>query len=109
MAEIGSPLPLHEHSHRTPARTALLLIFGSSPMVEGIPAFFAASRHGLGLIIAMATVFGASTIAAYVLLCVYSTAGSQRVRFGAVERYGEVLSGAFIAMVGLIFWTFPVW
>jgi hypothetical protein len=108
MAELGSPPPLHEHRHRTPARTALLLILGSSPMVEGIPAFFAASRYGFGLIIAMATVFGASTISAYVLLCVYSTDGLQRVRFGAVERYGEVLSGAFIALVGLVFWIFPV-
>jgi len=77
-------------------------------MVEGIPVFFAASRYGFGLVIVMATVFGMSTIAAYVLLCVYSTAGLQRVSFGAVERYGEVLSGAFIALVGLIFWIFPV-
>jgi hypothetical protein len=31
--------PLHEHRHKTSARTALILILGSSPMVEGIPAF----------------------------------------------------------------------
>jgi hypothetical protein len=31
-------------------RTLLLLILGSSPMVEGIPAFFAASRYGVALI-----------------------------------------------------------
>jgi hypothetical protein len=35
--------------------------------------------------------------ATYVVLCVYSTAGLQRVKLGAVEQYGEVLSGAFIA------------
>ena len=108
MAEMGSAPPRHEHHHRTPARTALLLILGSSPMVEGIPAFFAASRYGFGLIVTMAMVFGISTIAAYVLLCVYSTEGLQRVSFGPVERYGEVLSGAFIAFVGLIFWLFPI-
>jgi len=108
LEEMGSPPPLHEHDHRTPARTALLLILGSSPMVEGIPAFFAASRYGLRLIVVMAAVFGMSTIAAYVLLCVYSTEGLQRVSFGAVERYGEVLSGAFIALVGLVFWIFPI-
>jgi hypothetical protein len=108
MAELGSPAPLHEHRHRTPARTALLLILGSSPMVEGIPVFFAAARYGFKLIIVMATVFGVSTIATYVLLCVYSTEGLQRVRLGPVERYGEVLSGAFIAFVGLIFWIFPI-
>jgi len=100
--------PLHEHRHKTTARTALLLILGSSPMVEGIPAFFAAGKYGLGLIAIMAVVFALSTIATYVLLCAYSAAGLQRIRLGALERYGEVLSGAFIALVGLAFWVWPV-
>ena len=77
-------------------------------MVEGIPAFFAAGKFGVGLIVLMAIVFGLSTIATYVLLCVYSTAGLQRVKLGAIERYGEVLSGAFIALVGVAFWLFPI-
>jgi nickel/cobalt transporter (NicO) family protein len=112
----------HEHHHghdgvhghaqgadrKTSSRTALLLILGSSPMIEGIPAFFAAGKYGLSLIIIMALVFAASTILTYVLLCVYSTASLQRVKLGAVERYGEVLSGVFIGLVGLAFWLFPV-
>ena len=85
-----------------------MLILGSSPMVEGIPAFFAAGKYGIGLIAVMAAVFAVSTIATYLLLCVYSTAGLQRVRFGAFERYGEVMSGAFIALVGVAFWIWPV-
>ena len=40
------PPPLHEHGHKTSARTALILIRGSSPMVEGTPAFFAAGSMG---------------------------------------------------------------
>ncbi len=107
-AEIAATPPVHEHRHKTTARTALLLILGSSPMVEGIPAFFAAGKYGIGLIALMAVVFALSTIATYVLLCVYSTAGLQRVRLGAFERYGEVISGAFIALVGLAFWIWPV-
>jgi hypothetical protein len=106
--EIEKAPPAHDHRHKTTARTALLLILGSSPMVEGIPAFFAAGKYGIGLIVVMAVVFAISTIATYVLLCVYSTAGLQRVRLGAFERYGEVLSGAFIALVGLAFWIWPV-
>ena len=86
----------------------MLLILGSSPMAEGIPAFFAASKYGLGLIVVMSVVFAISTIATYVLLCVSSTAGLQRVRLGAFERYGEVLSGAFIALVGVAFWVSPL-
>ena len=100
--------PPHAHNHKTTARTALLLILGSSPMVEGIPAFFAAGKFGVGVLVAMALVFSASTIATYILLCVSSSAGLQRLRFGAFERYGEVLSGAFISLVGVTFWLWPV-
>ena len=77
-------------------------------MVEGIPAFFAAGKYGAGLIAIMTVVFTLSTIATYVLMCVSSTAGLRRARFGAFERYGEVLSGAFIALVGLAFWIWSV-
>jgi hypothetical protein len=100
--------PVHDHRHKTSGRVALLLILGSSPMVEGIPAFFAAGKFGIGVIVVMAVVFALSTIATYVLLSVYSTAGLQRVRLGALERYGEVLSGAFMALVGVAFWAWPV-
>src|ERR1700694_1170019 len=93
----------HDHVHKKSNRTALLLILGSSPMVEGIPAFFAAARYGIGLIALMAALFALSTIATYVVLCVYSVAGLQRVKVSAFERYGEVLSGAFIAAIGLVF------
>ena len=102
----------HDNSHgatkKTTSRTALLLILGSSPMVEGIPAFFAAGKYGPGLIATMALVFAASTILTYVFLCVHSTARLQRVKFVTLERYGEVFSGAFIALVGLAFWMFPI-
>jgi len=85
----------------------LLLILGSSPMVEGIPAFFAASRFGFGLVAAMAVVFTLATTITYVALCLYSSVSLQRLHLGPLERYGEVLSGAFIAFVGLAFllWT----
>jgi nickel/cobalt transporter (NicO) family protein len=104
---LADAAPLHTHRHRTTGRTALLLALGSSPMVEGVPLFFAAAKYGVALIGVMALLFAASTIAAYVLLCVFSTAGLQRLSFGAVERYGEVLSGILIAFVGFVFWLWP--
>jgi hypothetical protein len=107
-ADMEAAPPLHVHKHRTSGRTALLLILGSSPMVEGIPAFFAASRYGFGLISLMAVVFALSTIATYVVLCVYSAAGLQRISLGPLERYGEVISGLFIALVGVVFWLWPL-
>jgi ABC-type nickel/cobalt efflux system permease component RcnA len=90
------------------SRTALLLIVGSSPMLEGIPAFFAAGKYGIGLIAVMAAVFAASTIATYVLVCVTSAARLQSIEFSPLERYGEVLSGAAITLVGLAFCVWPL-
>jgi hypothetical protein len=106
-AATGASPPLDRHRQKGAERTALLLVLGSSPMVEGIPAFFAAARYGAGLLALMSAVFAASTIAAYVLLCASSAAGLQRLRLGAVERHGEVLSGACIAFVGIAFWLWP--
>jgi ABC-type nickel/cobalt efflux system permease component RcnA len=98
----------HDHGHSHNQRTALLLILGSSPMIEGLPAFFAAAKFGVGLIVVMSLVFAASTIITYVVLCVASVAGMERVKFGPLERYGEVLSGLFIALVGVVFWIWPI-
>lgn len=103
LPEFETNPPWHEHAHRTGGSTALLLILGSSPMVEGIPVFFAAAKYGALLIAVMAVAFAASTIATYVVLCAYSTAGLRRLRLGRIERYGEVLSGALIAAIGLVF------
>jgi hypothetical protein len=77
-------------------------------MIEGLPAFFAAAKFGAGLIVVMSLVFAASTIITYVALCVGSTAGLERVKLGPLERYGEVLSGLFIALVGVAFWIWPI-
>ena len=95
--------PAHEHAHAISSRTGLLLILGSSPMVEGIPAFFAASRYGPALLAIMAIAFAAATISTYVVLCVGSACGIERINLGRFERYGEVISGAFIALLGAIF------
>lgn len=107
LAAFADEPPLHRHRHKNTARTATLLVLGSSPMVEGIPAFFAAAKYGPSLLAAMAAVFGLATIATYVALCTWSSAGLQRLRLGAAERWGEVLSGAVIALVGVAFGLWP--
>lgn len=103
LRESREPAAADSNASSTSSRTALLLIVGSSPMVEGIPAFFAASRYGIALILVMSVVFALSTIATYVGVCVASASGLQRLRFGALERYGEVLSGAIIMALGIVF------
>ncbi|HEV3156106.1 MAG TPA: hypothetical protein VGZ00_02050 [Candidatus Baltobacteraceae bacterium] len=107
-ADLADDPPLHEHKHKRSLRTTLLLILGSSPMVEGIPTFFAASKYGIGLIAVMALVFAISTITTYVVMCVTSVTGLEQMSFNAFERYGEVLSGSLIALVGFVFLIFPV-
>jgi len=92
---------IHQHDHAVTGRTALLLILGSSPMVEGIPAFLAASPYGVPLVSIMAAVFAATTIATYVAVSVAGIAGLQRLSLGPLERYGEVASGTFVALVGV--------
>jgi hypothetical protein len=77
-------------------------------MVESLPVFFVASVYSAVQLAIMAVVFPASTIITYVVPCIYSAAGLQRGRLGSVERYGEVISGAFIALVGVVFWLWPV-
>jgi len=93
----------HEHKPHRNMRTPLLFILGSSPMVEGIPAFLAAARFGAGLLAVMAACFAVSTIVTYVALCVFSHVALENLSFGPLERYGEVLSGAIIAIIGVIF------
>jgi len=51
------------------------LIVGSSPMVEAIPAFFAAARYGIGPLAALAIMFAVSAIATNATLCVGAQAG----------------------------------
>jgi ABC-type nickel/cobalt efflux system permease component RcnA len=97
----GDAAVMHAHGHTQSGRTALLLILGSSPMIEGIPAFFAASTHGAALLGVMAIVFALSTILTYVGTCIAGIAGLQRVSLGPLERYGEVLSGLVVAAVGV--------
>ena len=97
----GGAVALHEHTHAASGRTALILILGSSPMIEGLPLFFAASTAGAALIASMAVVFALATIVTYVVVTMAATLGLQRISLGPLERYGEVLSGAFVAVVGL--------
>jgi len=70
-------------------------------MIEGLPAFLAASSYGIALLGLMALVFAAATIVTYVGVTGAATRGLERVTLGPLERYGEVLSGLVVAAVGL--------
>ena len=84
-------------------RTSIMLVLGSSPSVEALPTFFAAAKFGVWAELALAIVFAATTIGTYVVTCVLSAAGLERLRLTPLERYGEVISGGFVAIVGAVF------
>ena len=84
-------------------RTSIMLVVGSSPSVEALPTFFAAAKYGVSAELALAVVFAATTIGTYVVTCVLSAAGLERLRIGPLERYGEVISGTVVALVGAVF------
>jgi ABC-type nickel/cobalt efflux system permease component RcnA len=96
------------HPRRRSRTMTLVLVLGSSPMIEGLPAFFAAGRYGPWLLGVMAVVFAASTIATYIVMCVYSVRSLRQIGAHSFERYGEVLSGGFIVLLGLVFLIWPV-
>lgn len=94
--------PIHTHAHDATGRSRLLFLLGSSPMVEGLPAFFAAAPLGAATLGAMAGVFAIATILTYVVLSVVAVRGLERRGLGRFERYGELLSGLVVAAVGLL-------
>ncbi len=100
--------PPNGQRNKMPSRMALLLLLGSSPMVEGIPIFFAAGKLGAGTVALLSAVFAISTIATYIVLCTVSSTTFKRVAFGPLERYGEVLSGLIIVLAGTVFWFLPL-
>jgi putative Mn2+ efflux pump MntP len=99
--EQSGTIVLHQHAHAAKGRTALLLILGSSPMFEGLPAFFAAAVHGAALLVTMSVVFATATIATYIAATLSATMGLRNASLGRFERYGEVLSGAIVVLVGV--------
>jgi hypothetical protein len=69
-------------------------------MVEGIPAFFAASRYGGAFVALMAFVFALSAIVTY------STARLQRV--GPIEQYGRSFQELLLLWPALYSGLWPV-
>lgn len=95
--------PLPKSADTTSSRTALLLILGSSPSVEVLPAFLAAAPQGVMALVSVSIVFAIATIATYIVTCALSVAGLEQLRFPFIERYGEVISGGFVMLVGCAF------
>jgi nickel/cobalt exporter len=101
---------LHGHAHRRydhvhdPSRTtagALFLLFAADPCVAVMPVLFAAAPLGAARTTAIVLAYEIATIATMLLLVLPARALARRLRLGWLDRYGDALAGAVIAVVGV--------
>jgi len=104
----------HEHSHdpennqldakmnNTRAGYGLVAIIGFTPCVALLPIVFAATAFGISSVVAIITIFLAATVATIMLVTALALKGLQLVRLEFFERYGEVITGLVIALMGIL-------
>jgi nickel/cobalt exporter len=93
----------HHHHHRRGATEwSLFLLFCADPCVALIPMIVAASARGWGSVGAVIAVYEIATIAAIVVLVQLAHAGARQLRFAWFDRYGDVLAGGMILVVGTL-------
>lgn len=93
----------HKQDHRGRGSDyALGAILGARPCAEAVPIFLAVSTQGVFSSMAAIGSWVVVTVASMVGIVWLSAAGVEALRLGWLERYGEVISGAIIAVIGLI-------
>lgn len=96
----------HLHVHDTAAAKsitpwALFIIFIFGPCEALIPLFmYPAAQHNAGLVIAVATVFGAVTLMTMVGAVAVTTLGLRKIKMPALGRWEHAVAGASVAACG---------
>lgn len=93
----------HDHDHPPSRRTAwtLFAIYCADPCIAVVPIVFAAAPLSAMATAAIVIVYEAATIATMVTLTLAARAGANRLRAAWVDRYGDGLAGALIAVTGI--------
>ena len=97
----------HLHVHDVPARSsitpwAIFIIFVLGPCEALIPLFmYPAAQQSVGLVFAVAVVFGSVTIMTMVAAVALTTAGLNRLRLPALGRWEHAVAGASVAACGV--------
>ena len=92
----------HHHHRRGATEWGLFLLFCADPCVALIPMIVAASARGWGSVGAVIAVYEVATIAAIVVLVQTAHAGARRLRFAWFDRFGDVVAGGMILVVGTL-------
>ena len=79
----------------------LFLLFSADPCVAVIPLLFAAAPLGAAPAAGIVLVYEVSTLATMVALVLPARAGASRLRAPWLDRYGDAVAGALIAVIGL--------
>jgi len=105
----GSAKHLHAHGHllerwfrgALTART-LVLVIGISPCALLVPVLFASAVEGSAALLAAALGFALCTTATMTGVTLFAVRGIRRVDLPFFTRYGDLISGALVAGVGLL-------
>jgi hypothetical protein len=100
---------LHAHGHllehwfrgAVTART-LVLVIGISPCALLVPVLFASAVEGAAALLAAALGFALCTIGTMTGVTVLAVRGMRRIELPFFTRYGDLISGALVAGVGLL-------
>ena len=97
----------HLHVHDEPAKNsitpwAIFIIFVLGPCEALIPLFmYPAAQQSVGLVLAVAVVFGSVTIMTMVAAVALTTAGLNRLKLPALGRWEHAVAGASVAACGV--------
>lgn len=107
----GHPEHLHYHADGELIRTrrgwgalGLAAIVGLNPCVLVMPILLASAHRGSATVSLVALAYGLPTILLMVGLSVLGVRVGWRIRLPGVARNAEVVSGALIALLGLVVW-----
>lgn len=98
----------HEHNqfngkiNNTRVGYGLVAIIGLTPCVALLPIVFAATASGASSVVAIMAIFLAATVATIMLVTTLALKGLQLVRLEFFEKYGEVITGLVIALMGIL-------
>ena len=103
----------HEHHGPSPRRggkAPFLFLFGIglSPCVAVLPLFLAASARGWPAALATMASFSAGVITSLAVATTAVTLGLFNLDHPVFEHYGDVLTGAAVAVMGVILFAFPL-
>ncbi len=84
----------------------LAFIIGLNPCVLIFPILFAAAPHGIAIITAITILYSVTTCFLMVGLTLAGLLWAKNIKMKFFAKYGEIMSGLFISLVGIFFLLF---